>query len=489
MRGAAILFLGVAAGRAQLAGTFTTAGSLSTPRFQHSATLLADGKALIAGGETWGTNPYTILASAELYDPSIAAFTPTGSMTVPRSGHTATLLPNGNVLIAGGQVTRPDGSSSVWASAEIYNPSTGTFASAGNMTTPRAGHTATLLNNGSVLIAGGAPSLTAELYDSSTGAFTPTGDMTIARSGHRATLLATGKVLIVPGGLGKDYQAELYDPSSGTFNPTGWAAPPTEVAFTANLLNSGAVLLILAPGDCDSPQADPQVYDPATQIFSATGKMVTPRCYETGASLSDGSVLTVGGDSECGVSSDGSVACGNSHSTELYDPASQKFTRTGDMINGRISFTATLLKDGTVLIAGGLDPMAALNSPIAGAELYHPLSVTPPPALFSLSGDGRGQGAIWHAATGQAATEDTPAVAGEALSMYTTSLNEGSVIPPQVAIGGRLAEILFFGDAPGYSGFNQVNVLVPGDIVPGSAVPVRLTYLGRPSNQVAIAVR
>jgi len=160
------------------------------------------------------------------------------------------------------------------------------------------------------------------------------------------------------------------------------------------------------------------------------------------------------------------------------------------MINGRISFTATLLKDGTVLIAGGLDP--TLNSPIAGAELYHPLSVTPAPALFSLSGDGRGQGAIWHAATGQAATEDTPAVAGEAQSMYTTSLNEGSVIPPQVAIGGLLAEILFFGDAPGYPGypgFNQVNVLVPGGIVPGSAVRVRLTYLGRPSNQVAIAVR
>ncbi len=113
----------------------------------------------------------------------------------------------------------------------------------------------------------------------------------------------------------------------------------------------------------------------------------------------------------------------------------------------------------------------------------------PAPALFSLAGDGRGQGAIWHAATGQIASPGNPAVAGEILSMYTTRLAHGTVIPPQVVIGGRISEILFFGDAPGFPGYNQVNYRVPSGVAPGPAVPVRLTHLGRPSNDVSIGVQ
>jgi uncharacterized protein (TIGR03437 family) len=113
----------------------------------------------------------------------------------------------------------------------------------------------------------------------------------------------------------------------------------------------------------------------------------------------------------------------------------------------------------------------------------------PAPALFSLTADGRGQGAIWHASTGQIASTNDPAAAGEVLSMYTTHLAEGSVIPPQVAIGSRLAEILFFGDAPGYPGYYQVNFRMPAGVAPGPAVPVRLTYLTRPSNEVTIGAR
>jgi uncharacterized protein (TIGR03437 family) len=113
----------------------------------------------------------------------------------------------------------------------------------------------------------------------------------------------------------------------------------------------------------------------------------------------------------------------------------------------------------------------------------------PAPALFSVSGDGRGLGAIWHAGTGQIASPSSPAVAGEVLSMYTTSLADGSVIPPQVVIGGRLAEVLFFGAAPGYPGYYQVNFRVPVRVAPGAAVPVRLTYLGRSSNDVSIGVQ
>jgi uncharacterized protein (TIGR03437 family) len=155
------------------------------------------------------------------------------------------------------------------------------------------------------------------------------------------------------------------------------------------------------------------------------------------------------------------------------------------MIKGHLRHTSTLLSDGTVLIAGSRVDAPLLSS----AELYHPVMLIPAPLLFSLSGDGRGQGAIWHAATGQVVSQGALATAGEILSMYTTSLVNGGVIPPQVAIGGRTAEILFFGGAPGYPGFYQVNFRVPRSVAPGPAVSVRLNYLGRPSNEVTIGVQ
>ena len=154
------------------------------------------------------------------------------------------------------------------------------------------------------------------------------------------------------------------------------------------------------------------------------------------------------------------------------------------MIKYRSGQTATLLTDGSVLVAGGQD--AGGNSPGATAEIYSPPMLVPAPVLFTFSGDG--QGAIWHSATGQVASATNPAVAGEALSMYTTSLVDGGVIPPQVSIGGRLAEILYFG-ASSYPGYNQVNFLVPGGVPPGSAVPVRLIYIGRSSNAVTVGVQ
>jgi uncharacterized protein (TIGR03437 family) len=156
------------------------------------------------------------------------------------------------------------------------------------------------------------------------------------------------------------------------------------------------------------------------------------------------------------------------------------------MTTGRHQHTATLLPDGSVLIAGGY---STWPSPTASAEIYRPSAMIPAPALFSVSNDGDKQGAIWHAETGQIASSQDPAVAGQALSMYTTSLVDGGVIPPQVAIGGRLAEILFFGDAPGYFGYYQVNFRMPSGIAPGPVVAIRLTYLGRASDEVTIGVR
>jgi uncharacterized protein (TIGR03437 family) len=173
-------------------------------------------------------------------------------------------------------------------------------------------------------------------------------------------------------------------------------------------------------------------------------------------------------------------------SAEIYDPVTGTFSVTGSMItaNQGEGHTSTLLNNGRVLIAG-----ADVNPLSSTAELYTPRVLVSAPVLFSLSGDGRGQGAIWHASTGQVASADNPAVAGEALAMYTTNLGSGGVIPPQVTIGGQLANVLYFGGAPGYPGYNQVNFALPNDVTPGAAIRVRLTYLGRPTNEVNIGVQ
>ena len=178
-------------GYAQSAGTFTPTGSLTVDRQLHTATLLVNGKVLITGGAS------VSLASAELYDPSTGTFTAIGDMTTPRSNHSATLLPDGKVLVAGGGLW----SHGSVASAELYDPSTGAFSATGNMTAARMAHTATLLNTGKVLIAGGIdggnpakPLPSAELYDPSAGTFTATGNMAKPRWYGVATLLSSGKM-------------------------------------------------------------------------------------------------------------------------------------------------------------------------------------------------------------------------------------------------------------------------------------------------------
>jgi uncharacterized protein (TIGR03437 family) len=223
------------------------------------------------------------------------------------------------------------------------------------------------------------------------------------------------------------------------------------------------------------PSAE-ELYDSATGTFTATGNMIAGHVLSTATLLPDGTVLLAGS-----WLWPGSIA-----NAELYDPVKGGFTATGNMITPRgTGQTATLLNSGEVLVTGGTDLPPRIT---ANAEIYHPGVLLPAPQLFTLSGDGQGQGAILHAGTARVVTASDPGVPGEVLEIYGTGLKDGSVIPPQVAIGGRLAEILYFGNAPGFTALSQVNVRIPSGVAPGPSVPVRLTYIGRPSNEVTIGV-
>jgi len=353
-------------------GSFVPAGSLATATSSSTATLLNNGMVLIAGGQ--GTLSRSALASAELYNPATGTFTSTGGMNTAREAHTATLLNNGMVLIAGGL-----GSINALASAELYDPATGTFTPTGSMNTTRAGQTATLLNNGTVLMAGGGPCpnggcllATAELYDPATGTFTPTGSMNTARVGNSATLLNNGTVLVAGGEMGfpGNYlaSAELYDPATGVFTLTG-NMNTARFSQAATLLTDGKVLVAGGIGSLNA-LASAELYDPATGTFTPTGSMNTARWNDTATLLNNGIVLVAGG-----LDSGGDFLA----SAESYDPTTGAFTPTGSMNTTRAAHTATLLSNGTVLIAGGYDTASVL----AGAEVYELVAVLPASLSFS----------------------------------------------------------------------------------------------------------
>jgi hypothetical protein len=362
------------------ASGFTPTGSMSDAREWHTATLLNDGKVLAVGGDASvipkcpspavgpGCRSHDVpLASAELFDSASSSFTGTGNMAAPRTRHTATLLGDGKVLITGGDslgdFPHP------LATAEIFDSSTGVFTPTGNMVSARAGHTATLLPNGKVLLAGGSPgdnpyevTSTAELFDPAIGEFTATGSMETSRTNGTATLLKNGEVLVTGGDDASGNpvaKAELFDPNTGMFTPTG-SMSVARAGHTATLLTSGELLVAggrSSGGANATVTVTAELFDPATGAFVLTGSMDSPRELHTATRRTDGKVLVTGG---IDGKSDLSTA-------ELFDPVNGVFTYAGNMEIERFAHTATLLMNGEVLVTGGNNT----NSPnvLATAEL------------------------------------------------------------------------------------------------------------------------
>jgi hypothetical protein len=357
----------------QPSGTFVATGSMATPRLDHTATRLDDGRVLIAGGDEGGAAFF----SAEIYDPASGTFSPTGSLGMPRDWQTATLLTDGRVLIAGGG----DNKDQHYDSAEIYDPVSGGFSPTGSMATARLAHTATRLEDGRVLIAGGDNGgsinlASAELYDPETNEFSPTGSMAKERAYHTATLLTDGRVLIVGGcRVATECKstpvasAEIYDPNGGTFSSAG-ATVTARAWHAAAPLPDGRVLV--AGGYSAEPRSlgsglgethalsSAETWNPQYDTFSETSPMAKARWDFAAAQLYDGRILVTGGQGEV------SKALA---SVEVYDPQMGSFSPTGSMGTARDAHTATALQDGRVLVAGGRD---ADNWPTATAELYQP---------------------------------------------------------------------------------------------------------------------
>ncbi len=396
-----------------VAAAWIFTGSMTSPRAAHTATMLNNGKVLIVGGANLlTTDQSTAVTTAELYNPSTGTFSLTGNPNVPRLGHTATLLNDGRVLIVGGSSL--GGFNGALDSAEIYDPATGMFSVISGLHTGRILFTATLLKNGMVLVAGGQDAeqveiSSAELFDPSTDSFTVTGDMTVPRGGHVATLLPDGTVLVA-GGVSRQ-----------------------------NTITSENAL------------ASAEIYNPSTSTFTAVAaSMTAARALPSATFLDNGTVLIAGGANQL----NGGTSTTFLTSAEIYNPTNQSFTATsGNMAVGRALFTATPLTNGTVLVAGGL--ISVTNHPTVfvtttDAELFDPttgtFSVTTPlnsgrtyfQATLLANGTVLATGGITNQSSAQPAATLSSAEFYEPFSLTPAGLQSIAVTPgsPSIAPSG-----------------------------------------------------
>lgn len=382
---ACALLVGVAA-----AGEFRAGGDLVSPRVFHTATLLRDGRVLLAGGE--GQNG-ALLASAEVFDPATGRFAALPDMPAPRRGHVAVRLDDGRVLIAGGD-WGPVGR----AGAFLFDPASGRFEPGATLSTPQVGTAAALLPDGRVLLVGGqAPFVDrqvhvapAEIYDPRLSRFSlapspvVTGSLYPEAKGPlwpKATRLADGRVLVTG-----NVTAEVFDAARGEFVAVGTTRDPVlrfgSFWHTSTLLADGGVLVT---GGHDEFQfsAHAQRFDPASGTFTLVGKMSAPRALHTATLLLDGSVLVTGGETWV-IGAERGWFGGSLATSERFDPATGEFLPDAGMSVARVGHTATLLHDGRVLVAGGTDfpgyAQAASREVAGSAELYVDLAACTKPA-------------------------------------------------------------------------------------------------------------
>jgi hypothetical protein len=380
----------------------TLSGDTFATRGASSATLLENGHVLITGGAEfyWQTLQASLaLNRAELYDPATGVFK--FATTIPSDGATATLLPSGDVLFLGGATSTTYPSADLnpigailTAKAEIYKTATGTIQDAGSLSMARSGHTATLLPNGKILVTGGGiqdpipanagytiPTATAELYDPTSGTSTLAGSMSVALENHQAILLQNGKVLI----LGPA-SAQIYDPSANAMSPVsgsglvsngnvydvvdGAAALTSGGGFTATLLLDGRVLITGGavadlPYYGDLAVDTAEIYDPATGQITQTGsKMTVPRYLQTATLMPNGTVLIAGGETVPVPGDSDPMDSFPTDTTEIFDPSTNTFTPGHPMQTPREGETATLLPDGTVFLIGGSFGIPSISTEI-----------------------------------------------------------------------------------------------------------------------------
>lgn len=369
-------------------GVWVRTGDMNVPRWGNAATLLASGKVLVTGGCSLFTPPNVCsqYASApELYDPATGTWTATTPMVQVRGQHTATLMQDGRVLVAGGG-TDTEG---CFASAEIFDPNTELWVETGAMSTPRCGHHAALIqrgpNAGMVMVFSGStvcgacqPVTTAELYDPTTGTWKSTGSLAMGRfwsvsSDTPSPGLADGNIMVIGGLTCCPYtevnEAEIYDVLTGEWNPT--SDKVTRAVDRGVTLQDGTVLVTggwtgTEPNNQGVP--DTEMFNASGKVWSGTGPMSIDRFDHTLTTLASGQVLVAGG---C---DGGWSVCNLLKTTELYDSFSGAWFLTGSMKFARSSHHATLLSDGKLLVSGGYDPYHTRG--ISTAELF-----APPPAI------------------------------------------------------------------------------------------------------------
>jgi len=366
-------------------GDFTRGLNMTVPRFIHRTAKLADGRVLLTGGQVQNAPVSVITNSVDAFNPGDNSVTPVGPMTIRRWSHTATTLADGRVLVTGGRTGSTAATGIVLATAEIYDPLTNEWTeTAGPMSVARRSHTATLLPNGKVLIVGGGngvstttsqPIQSVELFDPATGLFTVIGNMLAPRSAHSAILLDDGTVLISGGSTGTGTlfptnTAEVFDPADNSFTAVG----PMNFSHLAQLpgkLRDGRVVQGSSYYNETHTSAggritdESEIYDPVTRTFTPVAPMFKQRIDIGAQGLLDGTLLIAGG-----VTTSPNFPSIFQPTSEVFDPATSSWKLSGIMSSGRDEFSGLLLDDGRVMISGGfVSPGAVL---LRTVEVYTP---------------------------------------------------------------------------------------------------------------------